>query len=222
MIGIYHNDLNRQREQLIQLLIEYNRIKGHDITIVFDGWKSGSGREEQSTTGGIRVIYSRLGEKADAVIKRIISRERQEWIVISSDREITSHAWSCGSVPVPSAEFQSLIEKSDLSKAGKYDLIEEDYDDRPSEERESAEAFEKRKGLDEDTQKTVRGKTISHLRPADTLNLAFLSFLILVTVFFHRKIADPFLLIALYAGLIFLQILLIRNNDRGAFLKTDA
>ena len=66
----------------------------------------------------------------------------------------------------------------------------------------------------------MRGKTISHLRPADTLNLAFLSFLILVTVFFHREIADPFSLIALYAGLIFLQILLIRNNDRGTFLKT--
>ena len=129
MIGIYHNDLNSQRKELIQLLIEYNRIKGHDITIVFDGWKSGSGREEQFTAGGIRVIYSRLGEKADAVIKRIISRERQEWIVISSDREISSHAWACGAVPVPSAKFQSLIEKSDLSKAGKYDLIDEDYDD---------------------------------------------------------------------------------------------
>jgi uncharacterized protein len=120
--------LNRQREQLIQLLIAYKKIKGHDITVVFDGWKSGSGREEQFTTGGVRVIYSRLGEKADAVIKRIISREKKEWIVISSDREIMSHAWACGSVPIPSSEFQSLIEKSDTSTTGKYDLIEEDYE----------------------------------------------------------------------------------------------
>lgn len=120
--------MNRQREQLIQLLIAYKKIKGHDITVVFDGWKSGSGREEQFTTGGVRVIYSRLGEKADAVIKRIISREKKEWIVISSDREIMSHAWACGSVPIPSSEFQSLIEKSDTSTTGKYDLIEEDYE----------------------------------------------------------------------------------------------
>lgn len=111
------------------MLIEYKKIKGHDITVVFDGWKSGSGREEQSTTGSVKVIYSRLGEKADAVIKRIISREKQEWIVISSDREIMSHAWSCGSVPIPSSEFQSIIEKHDTSKAGKYDLIEEGYDE---------------------------------------------------------------------------------------------
>jgi len=97
--------------------------------VVFDGWKSGGGREEQATTGGIRIIYSRLGEKADAVIKRIISRERKEWIVITSDRDIMSYAWSAGSVPIPSPEFQALLEKGDLSAAGEYDLIEEDYDE---------------------------------------------------------------------------------------------
>ena len=111
------------------MLIGYKKIKGHDITVVFDGWKSGSGREEQLTTGGVRVIYSRLGEKADAVIKRIISREKKEWIVITSDREIMSHAWLCGSVPVPSAEFQHILEKCDTSANGPYDLIEEDYDE---------------------------------------------------------------------------------------------
>jgi hypothetical protein len=39
-----------------------------------------------------------------------------------------SHAWACGSVPIPSSEFQSLIEKGDTSTTGKYDLIEEDYE----------------------------------------------------------------------------------------------
>ena len=48
---------------------------------------------------------------------------------MTSDREIMSHAWVCGSVPVPSAEFQSIIEKHDTSAAGVYDLIEEDYDE---------------------------------------------------------------------------------------------
>ncbi len=44
------------------------------------------------------------------------------------------------------------------------------------------------------------------LRPADTLNLAFLFFLTLVTALFYRKIASPLLLITLYSGLFFLQI----------------
>jgi predicted RNA-binding protein with PIN domain len=77
----------------------------------------------------VKVIYSRLGEKADAVIKRIINREKQEWIVITSDREIMSHAWACGSVPIPSLEFQSILDDSDTSSAGAYDLIEENYDE---------------------------------------------------------------------------------------------
>jgi len=111
------------------MLIRYKKVKGHDITVVFDGWKSGGGREEQHTTGGVRVIYSRLGEKADAVIKRIISREKNEWIVITSDREIMSHAWGCGSVPIPSAEFQRILEKCDTPAAGAYDLIEEDHEE---------------------------------------------------------------------------------------------
>jgi predicted RNA-binding protein with PIN domain len=109
--------------------VGYRKIKGHDITVVFDGWKSGGGREEQLTVGGVKIIYSGLGEKADAVIKRIITRERKEWIVITSDRDIMSYAWSSGSVPIPSSEFLTLLEKGTLSLSGEYDLIEEDYDE---------------------------------------------------------------------------------------------
>jgi hypothetical protein len=63
------------------------------------------------------------------VIKRIISRERKEWIVISSDREIMSHAWACGSIPLPSSEFQSILDKSIRFMAGEYDPLEEEYDE---------------------------------------------------------------------------------------------
>ncbi len=88
----------------------YKKKRGHEIVVVFDGWKSGSGVESSSMKGGVKVIYSRLGEKADAVIRRILSTERQEWIVVSSDREVASHAWGAGSVPIPSEEFLRFIE----------------------------------------------------------------------------------------------------------------
>jgi membrane-associated phospholipid phosphatase len=65
----------------------------------------------------------------------------------------------------------------------------------------------------------MRKNNISNLRPADTLNLIFLSFLTLVTALFYRKITDPLLLITFYVSLIFLQILLIRTNNRGNLLK---
>jgi len=83
--------------------------------LVFDGWKSGIGGEVSSVKGGVNVIFSGLGEKADSVIQRIISVERREWIVVSSDREITSHAWATDSVPVPSEVFLPFLENGGAS-----------------------------------------------------------------------------------------------------------
>lgn len=105
LTGICHRDLEAQREKLIEALIKYREKKGHSITVVFDGWKSGAATESLSGRGGIRVIYSRLGENADSVIKRIMSSERHEWIVVSSDRDIANHAWSVNSIPIPSETF---------------------------------------------------------------------------------------------------------------------
>lgn len=82
--------------------------------IVFDGWKSGSGVESSSVKGGVKVIYSGLGEKADSVIRRILSTERREWIVVSSDREIANHAWATDSIPLPSEEFLPFLEETDV------------------------------------------------------------------------------------------------------------
>jgi|WetSurSiteA1Bulk_404760.scaffolds.fasta_scaffold03891_4 uncharacterized protein len=123
LIGIHHNDLRHERELFIQSLVDYRKKKGHDITVVFDGWRTGEGKENQAVTGGIRIIYSRIGEKADAVIKRIISSDRREWIVITSDREIADHAWAAGSIPVSSEKFLNVFGRKDpLSpNEGEYD-----------------------------------------------------------------------------------------------------
>jgi membrane-associated phospholipid phosphatase len=62
-------------------------------------------------------------------------------------------------------------------------------------------------------------KSLRELRPADILNLFFLFSLTLVTALFYRRIANPFLLITLYTGLVFLQIVLIKNRERNGLLK---
>ncbi len=125
LIGVQHDDLGGERERLIRLLSEYKKIKGHDITVVFDGWKDGRGKETTFVTGGVKVIYSGLGEKADSVIRRTIAG-RKEWIVISSDREIASFAWAKDAVPVPSALFLSVLENIEDSFSGAYEPIYED------------------------------------------------------------------------------------------------
>lgn len=128
LIGIYHRDLRKQREMLIDSLIEYRKKKGHDITVVFDGWRTGVGQENQTVIGGVKVIYSRIGDKADTVIKRIISSERREWIVITSDRDISNHAWSSGSIPVSSEDFLNAFERKNFSSFDEEKFDEEYFE----------------------------------------------------------------------------------------------
>lgn len=112
---------------LIESLIEYKKKKGHNITVVFDGWKTGGAKENHSVIGGIRVIYSRLGEKADSVIRRIISSEKRGWVVVTSDRDIAAHAWTSGSVPISSEDFTNAIEKMNTEKSIAYEVDDEEY-----------------------------------------------------------------------------------------------
>ena len=109
--------MEKAREDLIDLLIQYKLIKAHDITIVFDGYKAGHGNENKAVRGGIAVIYSKLAEKADEVIKRIITKDRKEWIVVTSDRDIVNHAWSVNSIPVPSESFLRIVSRETAGKA---------------------------------------------------------------------------------------------------------
>ena len=103
--------MEKARDGFVDLLIDYKKIKTHDITVVFDGYKSGVGVEHVAVRGGVKIIYSRLGERADDVIKRIISKDRKEWIVVTSDRSIADHTWSVNSIPIPSDRFYEAVSK---------------------------------------------------------------------------------------------------------------
>ncbi len=64
--------------------------------------------------GGVRIIYSRIGDTADSVIKRIISSKKHGWIVVTSDRDIADYAWTCGSIPVSAQDFLKVFNKEVL------------------------------------------------------------------------------------------------------------
>ncbi len=93
------------RDALIDQLAAYKRLKRHKITVVFDGSQkylfSGSAFSEK----GIAVRFSRQGESADAVIKRMAAREREKAVVVTSDHGITDYAVSCGATTIGSVEF---------------------------------------------------------------------------------------------------------------------
>ncbi|MDP2168445.1 MAG: NYN domain-containing protein [Thermodesulfovibrionales bacterium] len=115
-MGVLHKDLEAQRQKLIEILSAYKKGKAHEITVVFDGWKSGGPTETRTVQGGVEVVYSRLGEKADAVIKRMLTSQRQH-IVITSDRDIQAYAWANDSVPLDSGDFLHALEQGSGAQA---------------------------------------------------------------------------------------------------------
>jgi predicted RNA-binding protein with PIN domain len=81
-------DLQAGREALVELLAQYRSRSHHRITVVFDGWQHGDLKESRDQHQGILIIYSRRGERADEVIKRLLHQERERALVVTSDREI--------------------------------------------------------------------------------------------------------------------------------------
>jgi predicted RNA-binding protein with PIN domain len=104
--------LEAGRLALMSKLADYKRKKGHRITVVFDGWKSGSAEEGRDRHENIEIIYSRQGERADDVIKRITDQTAEETIVVSSDREIASYATRQGKTALSSLEFEAIMNRS--------------------------------------------------------------------------------------------------------------
>jgi predicted RNA-binding protein with PIN domain len=104
--------LEAGRNALIASLSDYKKRKGHKITVVFDGWESGSALEERDFQADINIIYSSRGEKADEVIKRLTAESDEEIIVVSSDREISSFATRRGKTAISSPQFEMIMTKT--------------------------------------------------------------------------------------------------------------
>lgn len=108
--GALGRELEAQRSKLIQDLKRYHEIKGYPIIVVFDGWGSDSFQINEQIHGGVHVIFSRQGEKADAVIKRLACKLKSGCMVVSSDREVARYAESAEAVAVRAGEFDRRLQ----------------------------------------------------------------------------------------------------------------
>lgn len=102
-------DLEGKRNRLIQQLQQYRVAKGYPVTLVFDGWRSGWPTEVQKHSGGIRVIYSQQGEKADNVIKRLAREMGTGCVVVTSDRDVRRSAEGSGATAIYVTEFSAKL-----------------------------------------------------------------------------------------------------------------
>jgi predicted RNA-binding protein with PIN domain len=96
------------------------------VTIVFDGWQGGWNTEREEKKKGIEIIYSKLGEKADEVIKRLVKEKGSGVIVITSDREVTRYAERMAIPVIPSSQFREKVERSEMKGHEVFEREEEE------------------------------------------------------------------------------------------------
>ena len=102
-------ELQLERDQLIRELSAYRQLNPLDITVVFDGWQGGWSTEKKERKNGIELIFSKLGEKADEVIKRLVREEGAGVMVVTSDREISKYAEKMAIAVIPSDQFRDKM-----------------------------------------------------------------------------------------------------------------
>lgn len=103
-------DIMLGREALVKQLATYRKIKSHRITVVFDARHSPLFSQQTDRYKGIAIRFSRRGESADDVIKRMAREEREKALVVSSDREIVNYAALCGAATISAPQFENKIE----------------------------------------------------------------------------------------------------------------
>jgi predicted RNA-binding protein with PIN domain len=119
-------ELQWERDRLIEKLSLYRQARPSEIIVVFDGWQAGWSTEKREKKKGIELIFSRVGEKADEVIKRLIREKGSGVIVITSDREISKYAGKLSVPVIPSEQFRERMEQTSMSITEEYDKEEEE------------------------------------------------------------------------------------------------
>lgn len=102
-------DLQSGREALVDRLAAYKCLKGHKITVVFDGNETAALLDNRDREKGILIRFSRGHETADAVIKRMAARDKQKALVVSSDREVADFCAAQGAAVIGAADFDEKM-----------------------------------------------------------------------------------------------------------------
>ncbi|MDY6853798.1 MAG: NYN domain-containing protein [Thermodesulfobacteriota bacterium] len=141
--------LQKARDELIKRLALYRRAKKHRVTVVFDGHREGGIRQERTKDKGIDIIFSKKGEQADSVIKKIAEAKKEQVLVVTSDNEVADFSKRRGAVIVSSEDFEMRMDISSSSE-------DSDFDNKPFVE----SIHTKKKGPSKRLKKSLRKSNI--------------------------------------------------------------
>ena len=125
---IERRSLEEGREALLERLLAYKKAKHHTITVVFDGANADVHMERRTRWKGVSVVFSPPGELADSVIKRIVTRERERAVVVTSDREVADFAAEHGAATIGSLEFENKMKMATHLDMNETDFAESEGD----------------------------------------------------------------------------------------------
>jgi len=110
-------DIQLGREALLNMLAEYKKMKRHRITVVFDGTNAHFSSQCKDKIKGIEIRFSRAGESADTVIKKMAAKEKEKALVVSSDMGIVNAVVSHGAASVSSPMFEEKLATAEYMSA---------------------------------------------------------------------------------------------------------
>jgi predicted RNA-binding protein with PIN domain len=120
--------LQWERDRLIHQLSAYGNLKQQEIIVVFDGWQGGWHTEKREKRKRVEIIFSKVGEKADEVIKRLVREKGSGAMVITSDHDISRYAGRMAVAVIPSDQFKEKVERA-------FNKIRDDFESEEEERR---------------------------------------------------------------------------------------
>jgi predicted RNA-binding protein with PIN domain len=105
--------LEAQRTRLLGGLGALAARTQAEVTVVFDG-ATGAVPVKLPAPRGVRLLFSRTGETADEVLRRLAQHEPRgrPVVVVSSDREVADGVREAGATAVPSLALLRLLDRS--------------------------------------------------------------------------------------------------------------
>lgn len=120
---VLRDNLEFAREKLIDILLEYGRYEGYDVTVVFDALFTCSRQSYENLQDDFHVVFTDEGETADSYIEKIaylLVREGKEVYVVTSDNDEQTVILGAGAYRIPSLELWRNIKKAKKKMHDKY------------------------------------------------------------------------------------------------------
>ncbi|MCQ4636943.1 TetM/TetW/TetO/TetS family tetracycline resistance ribosomal protection protein [Anaerovorax odorimutans] len=105
-------NLDSAREQLIEILSNYQGYKGDTLIVVFDAYKVEGGKGSVEKHGDLYVIYTKEAETADQYIERAVNKigRTHDVTVATSDNMVQMIIWGEGAMRISARGLKEDIE----------------------------------------------------------------------------------------------------------------